>query len=95
MVGNAEFAHGCCKFALSVCTEPVLLVRRKMCETGNEDFAFFTERACHEGDLRTFGNVLRHRRAGTDCFVIRMGMHQKQSAGHRGEPTTSRMRKPR
>jgi hypothetical protein len=46
-------------------------------ELGDVDLALFAQRARHQRDLVAQRRVVRHRRAGADRLVVRMGVHQQ------------------
>lgn len=81
VVGDAELLHGLGQLVHPVRAQRVVTVGREVGETGRDDLALFAEGAGHQRHPRSLGRVLGHGRAVVDRLVVRVRVHQEQSAG--------------
>lgn len=80
VVGDAEFLHGLGQLVHPVGAQRVVTVGREVRETGRDDLALLAEGAGHQRHPRSLGRVLGHGRAVVDRLVVRVRVHQEQSA---------------
>jgi hypothetical protein len=78
-LGHAERLHRGLELRRAKLTETTVVLRRG--ELGHHDLAEFAPRAGDEDDSLTLGGVLRHRPAGADGLVVRMGVdgHEREA----------------
>ena len=79
VIRDAEMAHRRSELADPVATELVGLVTGQLEERRHQDFAFLAQGRGQQRDADAVRRVVRHRRAGRDHLVVRMGMHQQQA----------------
>jgi hypothetical protein len=79
MVGDTENLHGLGKLTDPVLTQCVLLIGGKVDQIRNENLTFLTKSAGDESDLSAVVDVLRHRHASADGFVVWVCVHQKDA----------------
>ena len=76
MVGDAEGGAGGGEFPDPVLAQPVTAAVSQVGQPGRDDLPQFAQRAGDQRDRDAFRHVPGHGRAGTDGFVIGVGVHQ-------------------
>ena len=79
VVGDAEFGHCPVQLGDAPAAELIGLLGCQQAQCRHQHLTLLTERAGEQGDLRTGGHVMGHRRAGANGFIVRMSMHEQQT----------------
>ncbi|GAA3823299.1 hypothetical protein GCM10022226_49820 [Sphaerisporangium flaviroseum] len=80
MVVDAQRLARGLKLADAVLAEPVLPVGGEVGQVGDHDLPFLTQGAGDKGHVGAFGGITRHRGAGAAGLIVRVGVHEQQTA---------------